>query len=90
MNLKNLGEHKNEIRLGDENDTRVLISYETPVAYRQTYNDGVHFFMTEKKWSRTMSKHISQWLPVVDALKVPQSSLDLLLETLNKPMPEVK
>ena len=90
MNLKNLGAHKNEIRLNDEYDTRVLISYETPVAYRQTMPDGVYFFVTEYKWSRTTSKHISQWLPRADAVEVPQSSLDLLLNTLNKPMPEAK
>ncbi len=84
MTLKNLGEHKNEIRLNDTYDTRILISYETPVAYRQTFNDGVHFFMTEKNWSRTTSKHINSWLPKSQALEVPQSSLDLLFDTLNK------
>ena len=90
MKLMNLGAHKNEIRLEDDCDTRVLVSYETPVAYRQTYNDGVHFFMTEKKWSRTTSKHISSWLPKADALVVPQSSLDLLFATLDKPIAGVK
>lgn len=90
MILKNLGAHKNEIRLNDIYDTRILISYETPVAYRQTYNDGCHFFMTEHNWSRTTSKHIGQWLPKDQAEKVPQSSLDLLLSTLDKPCAGVK
>jgi hypothetical protein len=97
MNLKNLGAHKNEIQLGDEFNTRVLISYETPVAYCQTYDGSVHFFKTEKKWSNTTSKHINQWFNLfsginesVKVLTVPQSSLDLLLSTLDKPMSGVK
>jgi hypothetical protein len=94
MTLKNLGAHKNEIRLNDQYDTRVLVSYETPVAYRQLLADGVKFFQTEKKWSRTTSKHITQWLNDNEgdgsAMVVPQSSLDLLFNTLDKPMTEVK
>ena len=94
MQLKNLGEHKNELRLGDNSDTRILISYETPVAYCQMYNGATHYFQTEKKWSRTTTKHIRQWLndnpSDGSAMFVPQSSLDLLLRTLNAPMSEVK
>lgn len=56
MKLKKLGANQTEVLLSD--GTRVLFSYETPVA-AITHN-GV-YIQTSKKWSRTTSKHISQW-----------------------------
>lgn len=57
MNLKSLKVNQTELRL---NDWLVFFSYETPVAC-QDRKSGM-FYQTEKKWSRTTSKHITQWL----------------------------
>lgn len=61
MKLKNLGSNMNELVI---NDTRVLISYETPVACIRPANNFDHLVAerTDKKWSRTTSKHINKWL----------------------------
>lgn len=55
MKLKQLG--TNRIELEFEN-ARILISYETPVA---AWIAGEGWYKTEKNWSRTTSKHITQW-----------------------------
>ena len=57
MKLQNLGAHKNVIHL--ENGTSVLVSYETPVA---ALIPGLGYVQTDKKWSVTTSKHITQWV----------------------------
>lgn len=41
-----------------ENGAQFLLSYATPVA---AYIPGIGFVETERKWSTTTSKHISQW-----------------------------
>ena len=56
MNLKPLGSNKTQLDLSD--GTSVLFSYKTPVA---AFVPGVGYVKTEKKWSVTTSKHISQW-----------------------------
>ena len=56
MKLQNLGAHKNVIHL--DNGTDVLISYETPVA---AFIPGIGYVRTERSWSVTTSKHITQW-----------------------------
>lgn len=56
MRLNRLGANLSELIL--KNGDIVLISYDTPVAARI---DG-DFFRTEKKWSKTTSKHINGWL----------------------------
>lgn len=56
MKLKKIGTNQTEVVLS--NGTRVLFSYETPVA-AITHN-GV-YVQTSKKWSRTTTRHIAQW-----------------------------
>ena len=41
------------------NDMLILFSYQTPVAV--IFPQG-HAYTTEKKWSRTTTRHINQWL----------------------------
>lgn len=56
---------------------RVLVSYETPVAY-QDKETGL-FYKTEKKWSVTTSRHINKWLDGQEAKEICQFFLDKLL-----------
>lgn len=56
MNLVNLGSNMNELILGNKS---ILISYETPVAL---HIEGMGYIVTEKKWSRTTSRHINKFL----------------------------
>lgn len=75
MNLVNLGANTNELVLGNRS---ILISYETPVAL---HIEGVGYIVTEKKWSRTTSKHINQFLNGDKPYKTePQEYFDNLLE----------
>lgn len=58
--------------------TIVLFSYSTPVAACLAGNRGVGFIRTSRKWSKTTSKHINQWLAGARATEVDQSILDNL------------
>lgn len=81
MNLTPLGANKTELEIGD---LTILFSYKTPVAYHQA---GIGYAKTNKFWSRTTSKHITQWLRANgfdkergDGLReVPQEQLDRLI-----------
>lgn len=77
MKLKQLASNMTELQLDD--GTRVLFSYETPVAaFKEkgfTSEQGVYSGMkmsywntikTDKKWSVTTSKHINKWLSMID------------------------
>jgi hypothetical protein len=67
----------------ESGDITILFSYKTPVAYHRA---GVGYAKTSKYWSRTTSRHISQWLALNgfsaergDGLReVDQSELDNL------------
>ena len=72
MYLSNLGSNKTEITL--ENGTKVLFSYQTPVA---VWKDG-EFFKTSKKWSHTTSRHINSWVHL--ATEKPQEYFDNLIK----------
>ena len=61
MYLKPIKNNMNELEL---NGTRVLFSYNTPVACHVI---GKGFLKTNKKWSITTSKHINQWLKMNNA-----------------------
>ena len=74
MKLKQLGANKTLLIL--KNGIQVFLSYETPVAARLENFDYVR---TDQNWSRTTSKHITQWLEGVKARPVEQSFLDNLL-----------
>ena len=56
MNLNPIRANMTELEL--DGGTRVLFSYETPVA---VFLVGTGIIKTTKKWSRTTSRHISQW-----------------------------
>lgn len=84
MKVKSLGTNRTEI--ATEN-MRVLVSYETPVA---AWIAGQGYVKTDKKWSRTTSKHITQWIgPSANYIEAfgfkaiptkPQTFFDELLE----------
>ncbi len=74
MKLKSLGENKTEITHID--GTVVLFSYGKPVA--ACLGDGGGFIRTARKWSRTTSRHITQWLAGANARKVSQWEMDTL------------
>lgn len=57
MKLKPLGSNQTTIELAD--GTVILFSYETPVA---AFVPGQGYYRTEQHFSRTTSKHITQWL----------------------------
>ena len=56
----------------------ILVSYDTPVAAYSPDEDIC--YITEKKYSRTTTKHINQWVSelkdLVDTPKVPQEVID--------------
>lgn len=75
MKLVNLGANITELVVGNRS---ILISYETPVAL---HIEGVGYVVTEKKWSRTTSKHINKFLGGSEPYKVePQDYFDNLLQ----------
>jgi hypothetical protein len=59
----------------------VLFSYKTPVAY---FDKKIgEYYKTSTKWSRTTSKHITQWLAgkyANEPKEVPQDVLDSLVK----------
>ena len=75
MRIRSLGANKTLLTL--KNGVQVFLSYETPVAARL---ENFEYVRTNQSWSRTTSKHISQWLEGVKARTVEQSYLDELLE----------
>jgi hypothetical protein len=81
MNLKQLGANKTELRFNDENDTRVLFSYETPVAYSQLLNTGRVYFSSDKFYSRTTSRHIKSWLPIASAYLTTEDTIRTLVDS---------
>jgi len=77
MKLKKLG--NNETELITENGTRILFSYETPVA---VINKDDYKFVTEKYYSKTTSRHINKWIGKVysNVHHVSQSGIDNLAD----------
>ena len=63
----------NQTELHTNSGAVVLFSYQTPVA-AQLAEGG--FVRTSTKWSKTTSKHITQWLNGAKAREVDQSVLD--------------
>lgn len=59
MNLKRIRPNMTEIRTSGGD--MLLVSYETPVALLD--KDG-HFYVTEKRWSPTTTRHVRTWLPL--------------------------
>lgn len=57
MNLTPIKANMTEVHLNDK--VTVLFSYKTPVA---AWISGEGYLRTDKKWSRTTTRHINQWL----------------------------
>ena len=69
MNLKPIASNMTELELS--NGTRVLFSYQTPVA--ALVNEGEnkwHQYKTDKEWSKTTTRHINKWNPLGGAYGV--------------------
>ncbi len=77
MKLSKLGPNITELDLA--NGTTVLFSYKTPVA---AYVVGRGLIKTSKKYSKTTSKHVSQWLDGRTASEVDPAELAALTGTL--------
>ena len=78
MKLKRVGYNQTELTL--PNNTKVLFSYETPVAAQLPSGDYVR---TEQKFSRTTTRHINNWLEGVNAEQVKQSFIEDLAKERN-------
>lgn len=74
MNIKNLGANQTELSLND--NVTILFSYQTPVA--AWYVGG--FFCTNKKYSKTTTRHINKWLNGAKAELKDQSFFDGLVK----------
>jgi hypothetical protein len=71
MKIRNIGNNQTEV---ETETATILVSYQTPVA--ACLNDGTGFVRTNKKWSKTTSRHINKWLGGERAREVDQSVLD--------------
>ena len=78
MKVIPLKSNQTEVQVGN---TRILVSYQTPVAV--TSDEGT--FKTEKKWSCTTTRHINQWLDGRTATEISQEWFDHLLEGKDNP-----
>ena len=76
MKVKNLGANKTVIEMG--NGTSVFVSYATPVA---AFVPGRGYIKTDKSWSVTTSKHITQWAGQKVTETEPQEFFDNLLKS---------
>lgn len=77
MKLNPIAANQTEVELSS--GITVFFSYSTPVA---AFIPGRGYIKTDQYYSRTTSKHISQWLSsnhVGDEKTVPQSYIDLLV-----------
>ena len=77
LRLKPLASNMTELTLQD--GTRVLFSYETPVAYSKITELGRETYKTNQYYSRTTSKHINKWEQTIHG-EVNQSVLDELVK----------
>ena len=73
MEVKSLGANQTEVEI---NGRKVLFSYETSVAYKE---DG-KAYITSQKWSKTTSKHVSQWVKGMTVFCIPQEQFDTLVK----------
>ena len=74
MELKSIS--NNETEITTEKGTRILFSYETPVAVINSQG----CFTTEKKYSNTTTQHINKWFGDLPYIFVPESVINLLTE----------
>lgn len=69
LQLIHPGPNQTVVRVGN---VSLFYSYDTLVAY----DDGISSYRTTKKWSRTTSRHIKQWLGSEPALEASQERLE--------------
>jgi len=74
MQIKRLGTSKTLLVL--PSGAEAFFSYETPVAFQMQSGE---LFKTEEYYSRTTSKHITQYLNGREAESVPQSFINQLV-----------
>ena len=74
MKIKRLGASKTLLIL--PSGSEAFYSYDTPVAFQMHSGE---IFKTEEYYSRTTSKHITQYLNGREAEAVPQSMIDQLV-----------
>jgi len=70
MHLNNISKNVSEIK---NSKGTILFSYNTPVAV--ITQDG-NVLRTDRKYSKTTSKHINQWLGSLDAKEVTQEDIN--------------
>ena len=84
MNLIPIKTNMTEIQI---NNTKILFSYKTPVAYYNLETGKMR--RTSKKWSQTTTRHINKWLlevlpsygfEVIEGMPEEQSFFDSLTE----------
>ncbi len=73
MNLRPIKANMTELEIGDKT---ILFSYQTPVAY---YEHG-SYYVTNKKWSRTTSRHVNAWVNGSPVTTVNQETLNELVK----------
>ena len=81
MNLNPIRSNMTELEIGNK---KILFSYKTPVAY---FENG-QYYITDKFWSRTTTRHINAWVPGDPKLRghtigmnvVSQDNLDALIK----------
>lgn len=79
MNLRPIASNMTELKIGTK---VILFSYSTPVAmvdYSGMNDQGLEYFQTDCRWSRTTTRHISKWLNGNAAKYKPQSFFDGLV-----------
>ena len=74
MKIKRLGASKTLLVL--PSGAEAFVSYETPVAFQMHTGE---IFKTEEYYSRTTSKHVTQYLNGRDAEAVPQGFINQLV-----------
>ena len=74
MQLRQVGSNQSKISFADGRE--VFFSYETPVA---AFIPSLGYVKTSQKWSRTTSRHISNFSKAY-AAEYPQSFFNLLLD----------
>jgi hypothetical protein len=89
MKVKPIGSNMTEVErvknfLGAPVKYTFLVSYETPVAVNVFDNYlGSKLLITQKKWSRTTSRHISKWMGMIEVDEVenvPQTEIERLFD----------
>ena len=75
MELKRIGANASVLTLG--NGTKILFSYETPVAVKVA---GGETLKTSRFHSRTTSRHITEWLDGCATRVVEQEVIDALVK----------